>query len=952
MGRTDTWTIAVAILFLVVGTLTLNPADALAQSAIAGLVTDESGGVLPGVTVEASSPALIEGARVAVSDGQGRYIVEALRPGTYAVKFTMPGFNTLIRDGLELASNFTAPVNAQMKVGALEESVTVTGQSPLVDVQRTAARQVLTRDVLDALPTGRNNWSIGMTLPAVTSRTLAGGAVSDVGGLGGGQQAYLTIHGSAVADTRVEVDGMDANSGLGAGNNSSVYWDDGAFQEVAFETVGGTAESQVSGVVVNMLPKDGGNAFTGAGFLTYADGGFYSQNFNDDLQRRGLLAPPDLNELWDYNASLGGPVKPGRLWFFGSLRYWGTDRTVPLTFNQPGVNEQGQYPYRNILESYFGRLTSQLSDKNKLAGFFSWMPRNRPYINTSAGLNTAVSYAPSGTMWAPTITPLVGQVKWTSTITNRTLLEAGYSINHYSFGTYYQDFIPEGAIKRVDTVRSTQWGAGDGDTTFVSELQNISVKLSYVTGSHSFKAGLQRQHGHTITTTSINGDLFQQYQNGAPFQVTVYNTPIDGVRNELDGALGLFVQDAWTVKRLTLNGGLRYDTLKNSIPQLTSRAGAFVGARTFADREFPEWRNWSPRVGVAYDLFGTARTALKFSAGRYIAQEVASYASRYNPLGSQTDPRAWTDRNGDDRAQPDEIGPSRNALFGLASGSVSPDPDLGRAYNTLYNVSVQHQLLRNMSLSAAYYHRRFQNLRWTDNVLVTHDDYSAVNIPDPRNNGQTIPIYNLNPSRVGIVNNVDLSSTENRMVYNGFDIALTSRFGQGGTLIAGFSSGLTRNRTCQVDDPNNLRYCDQGDLRIRPDRNFKLSGTYPLPYGFTASAVFQSVPGLPRNVTWVVTRAQVPTLALSSVIVPLTAAGELFLPRMNQLDLKFGRTFRYRTWRIQPQLGIFNATNTATVLAQNNSFGPTLDRVQAILDGRVVRLSAQIDFGGGSRSSR
>jgi hypothetical protein len=196
MRKTDARTIGLATLFLTTAILLFTPTSALAQSAIAGLVTDESGGVLPGLTVEASSAALIEGARVAVSDGQGRYIVEALRPGTYTVKFTMPGFNTLIRDGIELASNFTAPVNAQMKVGALEESVTVTGQSPLVDVQRTAARQVLTRDVLDALPTGRNNWSIGMTLPAMTSRTLAGGAVSDVGGLGGGQQAYLSIHGS------------------------------------------------------------------------------------------------------------------------------------------------------------------------------------------------------------------------------------------------------------------------------------------------------------------------------------------------------------------------------------------------------------------------------------------------------------------------------------------------------------------------------------------------------------------------------------------------------------------------------------------------------------------------------------------------------------------------------------------------------------------------------------
>jgi hypothetical protein len=935
--------VGVPVLGALVGILCLG-GSVDAQSAIAGQVTDATGAVLPGVTVEAASPALIEGRRTAVTDNQGRYGIEALRPGIYKVTFTMQGFSTLIREEVELVSNFTAPINAQLKLGALEESLTVSGQSPLVDVQRTTSQQVLTRDVLDALPTGRNNWAVGMTLPAVTSRTAAGGAVSDVGGLGGGQQAYLVVHGSQVADARVEIDGMDVNSGLGSGNNSSVYFDDGAFQEVTFQTVGGTAESQISGVVVNMIPKDGGNAFTGAGFATYSNDKFYTSNYTDDLRDRGLLAPPGMNRLWDYDLSVGGPIQPNRVWFFSSMRFWGTDRTVPLTFSQPGVSESEQYDYINRLESYLGRLTSQVNPKHKVSAFYNWMPRNRPYINTSAGLNTALSYAPSGTMWAPTITPYVGQAKWTATLTNRTLVEAGYSINHYSFAILNQDFIAPGAIKKVDTVRSTQWNAGDGDTVFVSELQNATAKWSYVTGSHNLKAGFQYQWGFTRTTTNITGDLFQQYQNGRPFQVTVYNTPIDGVRNDLDAGVGLFVQDSWTVRRLTINGGLRWDYLKNSVPPQTSRAGTFVPARTFASVALPTWTNSAPRVGVAYDMFGNARTALKFSYGHYLAQEVAAYAARYNPLGSQTDPRTWTDPNGDDIAQLSEIGQSRNAAFGLAGGRTLADPDLERSYNILYNIGIQHQLFPRMSVSAAYYHRRYANLRWTDNIDTTHANYSIVNIADPRGNGQTIPIYNLDPAFNGRVTNVESNSSQNRMVYNGFDVSIHSRFGAGGTLIAGVSSGLTRSRTCEVDDPNNLRFCDHAALDIPSDKNFKLAGSYPLPWRITASAVFQSVPGLPRNITYVVSRTQVPQLTLSSVTVPLTAPGEEYLPRLNQLDLKFGKTFSFRRRSIQPQLGIFNVTNEGTVLAQNNSFGPTLGRVQSILDGRVVRLSVQVDF--------
>lgn len=921
----------------------LLPATARAQSAIAGQVTDSTGLVLPGVTVEAASPALIEGSRTSVTDGQGRYTIDGLRPGSYKVTFSISGFATLVREGIDLSSNFTAPISVQMKVGALTESVTVSGASPLVDVQRTASQQVLTREQMDQLPTGRNNWSVGMTLPGISSRTSTGGAVSDVGGIGGGQQAYLTIHGSAIGDSRIEIDGMDVNSGLGGGNNSSVYFDDGAFQELAFQTVGGTAESQVSGVVVNMIPKDGGNQFNGAGIATYSNESLYSSNYSDDLKARGLLSPSTMQQLWDYNASVGGPLKDRKLWFFGSFRNWGSDKTIADTFSQPGVAEGGKYSYVNKLESYMGRVTAQVSQQHKLSGFYSWMPRHRPYINTSAGINASVNYSVNGTMKAETLRPYVTQLKWTSTISSHTLFEGGYSVNHYKFYTFNQDFIKPGAVKKMDTTLLNQWNAGDGDTTFDSELENYVAKFSYVTGSHAFKSGFQFQRGLSATFATRPSDLFQQYQNGRPFQVMVSNTPIDNTRSLLDGAVGIFVQDQYTFGRLTLNGGIRYDWLRNSIPEQSSPAGRFVPARTFAGVSVPDWKNWSPRAGLAYDLFGNARTAVKFSYGRYIAQEVAGYAARYNPLGTQNDARAWTDLNGDDIAQVNEIGPSRNTLFGLAAGSVRPDPGLERAYNDLVNVGVQHQLIRNVSVSAAFYHRKYSNIRWTNNLLVTEADFAQVGIPDPRGNGQTITVFNLAPAKNGLVQNVDQTSN-NTMRYNGFDIAVMSRFAKGGTLVAGMSAGLLATNTCQVPDPNSLRFCDQTSMDIPYDKNYKVSGAYPLPWGVVASVSIQSIPGLPRNITYVVTRTQVPNLTVSSVTVPLNAPGTSYLPRLNQVDLKFSKSVRFGRTQFRPELGLFNVANSATYLSQNNSFGAALDRVQSILDGRVIRFGVQVGF--------
>jgi hypothetical protein len=923
--------------------IALMPGIAHAQSAIAGQVTDATGGVLPGVTVEASSPVLIEGARSGVTDAQGRYTIDALRPGTYRVTFTLTGFSTMVREGIELASNFTAPVSVQMRVGTVQEAITVTGETPLVDVQRTSQAPVITSELLEALPTGRNSWGAGMTLPGMTSRNLGGSQVSDVGGIGAGQQAYLSIHGSSISDTHYEMDGMNVTSTSGAGNNTSVYFDDAQVQEYTYDTIGGGAESQISGVVINMVPKEGGNRVRGTGVANWANSSLYNSNYNDELRQQGLLTPSEMKELWDYNMSVGGPIRQDRLWFFTSYRQWGSDKTVPVTFNQPGVSQEGPYSYINRLYSTLVRLTSQINKQNKFSAYYAWMPRTRPYINTSAGINLGVSYAPSGTMWAPTFSPYVGQLKWTSTISSRLLAEAGYSINHYSFGTLNQDFIAPAAVTKEDTVLATQWNAGDGDTRFAYVSQTAIAKVSYITGSHSLRAGLQYQTGWFQTSNEFPGDLDQQYANGVPFQVQVFNSPVNA-RSDLDAAIGLFVQDAWTVGRLTAHGGLRWDYLEASVPAQSAPAGTFVPARTAAAVELPKWKNWSPRVGLAYDLFGDARTALKFSYGRYVAQEGTTYPARYNPVGGANELRTWTDANRDDIAQVSEIGPTRNVLFGLPAGRNVPDPNFGRAHNTLLNVGAQHQILPKLSVSGGYYRRVYRDPLFTDNILTTHADYTLVNIADPWNAGGTIPIYNLNADKLGLVSNYDTNSDDNRQTYNGFDISLNARFGQGGTLITGFSSGLTRNATCQVDDPNNLRFCDEDQYDIRFDKNFKLAGSYPLPWGIAASAVLQSVPGLPRRITYVVSRAQVPNLTLSSVTVPLTRPGEEYLPRLNQVDIKFLKNIRYRGLRMRPELGIFNLTNTATVLAQNNSFGPNLDRVQAIVDGRVVRLGMQVDF--------
>ena len=938
------------------------PGVAFAQTGdISGQVTDNTGGVLPGVTVEASSPALIEGSRVSVTDGQGRYSLTLLRTGTYSVAVSLPGFSTVVREGVEVVTNFTATVDAELSVGSIEETITVSGEAPLVDVQRTVQSEVISRDVVDSLPTGRNPWGVGMTLPGMTTRSAAGLAVGEVGGIGGAQQNYLMRHGSDQGDSHTEIDGMNVSSGFGGGEHNALYHDDGQVQEYTYDSIGGTSEHQTSGVIINLVPKEGGNTVTGSAYASFANEGMYTSNYSPAQAAQGLKAPSQVKKLWDYNFSLGGPLVADRLWFFASTRFWGNDKTSPVTFDQPGVDAGENYSFENNLKSGLLRLTAQANTSNKVNVSYNVLHRYRPFINTSAGPNPSVAYTREGTMRSPTLTPYVGQVKWTSTLNNRMLLETGYSINHMSFGTYYQDFIAPGAITREDTSLRQQWSAGDTNTLRVTEMNYASSKLSIVTGSHSAKIGFSYSWGYDTSQVRVNGDLHQQYSNGVPTSVQVYSTPTLRARNEVAQQIGFFAQDSWTIDRLTVNGGVRFDYFKGNVPAQEAGAGRFVPARSVAAFDaFPTFSDISPRIGLAYDISGDGRTALKFAVGRYVEQEATGYPGGFNVLRTSNETRPWSDTNGDDIAQDSEIGAARNAKFGLPGSRAVADPSLSRNNNYSVNANLEHELRPGLSISGGYYYRKYSNFRETHNSLTSASDYDSAQYADPRGNGRSVTVSWLNAAMIGKVDNF-IRNTENWRNYNGFDINLNARFGDGGVLSTGFSAGRIVKNDCDYEDPNGRThggrpffakggpFCDQTQFDIPFDKTFKMHGAYPLPLPsniptIAISGVFQSVPGDVRTISKVVTRRNFPQATFGYTIIPLSQPGEDYLPRHNQLDLKLNTTIEAGNARIRPELAIYNLINVDTILVQNNFHGGSLDNIAAIIDGRVIRLGVNITF--------
>ena len=342
---------------------------AYAQSAIVGVVKDTSGAAMPGVTVEAASPVLIEKVKSAVTDSDGSYRITDLRPGTYTVTFSLTGFNTFKRDALELRSEFTATLNAEMSVGSLQETITVTGASPIVDVSSTTKSQVLDRETLDAIPTGRTIQGMGQLITGVSLNS------PDVGGSRAMQQTYMSGHGAGASQVTVQVDGMMVN-GIDVDGAVQNYFNSSMSQEMVYTTSGASADVAGGGVRLNMIPRDGGNTFSGSLFLGYQNESFQSDNLTDSLIARGLKSTDGIGKLSNTEAALGGPIKKDRLWFFASARNFvldtlpantfygiegtGTPTSAPLPSTEKAVDAQS-------IRSVQLRFTWQMSDKNKLA---------------------------------------------------------------------------------------------------------------------------------------------------------------------------------------------------------------------------------------------------------------------------------------------------------------------------------------------------------------------------------------------------------------------------------------------------------------------------------------------------------------------------------------------------------------------------------------------------------
>jgi hypothetical protein len=599
------------------------PTTVFAQASITGTVRDASGAVLPGVTVEASSPALIEKVRTAVTDDTGQYRIENLRPGAYAVTFTLTGFSTVQREGIELAGSFTATVSVELRVGSLEETITVTGETPVVDVQNVTQQRVIDPDVIAALPTGRSDRALGALIPGVV-----GGQDGGIPGAQGG----LTVHGSGSGT--IMQSGVAITQGFGTNGSNNSLPNMASLQEVSYDISAGSAEMPVGGVRINFTPKDGGNTFNGTLFGTFANHSMQGSNYTKALQDAGLRAPSTLERMWEVNPGFGGPIKRDRLWFYAAYRHYMNALSPPgavfnLNANKPDVwtyapDTSGRQPTNDAtFKDFTARLTWQATPRNKLALTWTEQP-------TCFCLETiAATVAPEASVRRYYLVRNV-ILDWLSPVTNRVLLEAAAVPYRYQHVTRdISEFTSPAMVSVVDQgLGNLVYRAPQGTNNLPSPFRNTDyitsfyrAAASYITGAHAFKVGAT--FGTLADPTSsfpATQPFNYRFNNGVPNQITLFATPSE-VEFNADVDLGIYAQDKWTIDRLALSYGLRYDHFKTSYPAQTLGPGPLVPTRHI---ELPKaagvsWHDVSYRTGAVYDLFGDGKTAVRVTLNKYLS---------------------------------------------------------------------------------------------------------------------------------------------------------------------------------------------------------------------------------------------------------------------------------------------------------------------------------------------
>ena len=967
--------------------LVLLPAAAFAQSSsITGVVKDSSGAVLPGVTVEASSEALIEKVRSTVTDNAGQYRIVDLRVGKYTVTFSLTGFSTVKHEDVELGSDFIATVSVEMKVGAIAETITVTGETPIVDVQSAKRQRTIDNDLVQALPTAKGYASIMLLIPSMVQ---SGGGIPNVQ-----LQPGMIVFGGQGGrgnEGRVQVDGLNTGASLNGGGVSGYRQDIENATEIAMSTSGGLGENEVGGPAMNIVPQTGGNTFKQHFFFTGLNGSMQSDNFTQRLIDAGLRRPNHTNYIYDTSVSSGGPIIKDKLWFFGLLYYRGTGSDISMFHNLnagdvtkwtyvANVNDPAKSDSNGPLQPNL-RLTFQVSQRNRLSLFWD------EQISSDSIAQGNSTTAPEVGGWNHGF-QRVQQAKWTSATTSKLLLEAGVGTYLSNWNTRETPGNNRALLQVTEQCPASTGCANNGGiANLVYRGQNSwnadwigahtwNAAASYVTGANNMKFGYNGAY-HVDNRAPGGQDLSYRFQNGVPNQLTEnirYYRTLSRVKYH-----AFYAQDSWTHNRLTIQGAVRYDHPWSEYPEQSIGGVTFLPAVT----TFPESRgvvgynDITPRVGAVFDISGNGKTALKFNMGRYLEAAVNGNGNYSALLPASRVPvsvtRTWTDRNGNftpdcDLQNPlaqsttvDFCGQINQLAFGRSNPTLAYDPNIMQGWGVRpgdlqVGVTLQREVLPRVSLEVGYTRRWLQNFTVTENRATSVADYTPFSITAPLDSrlpnggGYVISgLYDVVQAKAGVTDNYRTYAPNYGsmyQIYNGIDVNVNARLRNGLTVQGGTNTGQRVTDYCEIRAklPGQTGPFSTGSeipafALLNPNCHFApgiltrgtAAGSYTVPrIDVLLSAAFQSSPGGPLSANYVMTAAQVaqtlgrvPSGNVTNLTINLLDSSQARGERVNQLDFRIGKILRFGGQRAVISADLFNALNSDAILTYNQSFTPS-----------------------------
>jgi hypothetical protein len=993
--------------------LLLVPTWAAAQGlgTIAGVVKDASGAVLPGATVEVASPALIEKARMAVTNESGQYTIISLPPGIYTVTFTLPGFSTTRREGVQMLANFTAKVDAEMKVGGVAETVDVTAETPLVDTQSSAVARAVTKEIIRMVPTGGTMYQLASMMVGVEMTRSA--AVVDVGGSTGSPvQAQLQAHGGAPGDEVQMIDGLKVGNMMSNSGRTNQTLSPLLFEQIDVQISGHGGDSPSIGVQSNLIPRTGGNSFHGTLLANGSTNALQSNNLTSRLKALGLTDTTRLKNMYDINGGFGGPVVRDRLWFFATGRYQTNTSYIaglyfpkdPTSFVR--VEDKTRQAFDDqFIWDYTTRLTAAITQKMRLNGFIQiqhkWWPHWAITAATSPESVARVDWP--GRLY---------QVSWTWTATNRLLFEAGTNLGDSSdtilprpgevngLGAPVRVVEQGGTFNGVAIAPITYGPFGDVIYETPMHQQGSRASMSYVTGRHEFKIGMDLQRGfRERIAANFSNDIRYRTQNFVLNQVTIF-APSGHYRSNLDYNLGFFLQDRWRMGRLSVSPGLRFEFQKESNDAYTAGPTTYTPTRnlSFPSANVVNWKEVNPRLGVSYDLFGNGKTALKASAARGVAQEGLNTADSIHPAVALSTSVARTviaDSNLNNVADCNLLNPLANGECGpwLTSGFggtipiTKQDPRTlsawgVRPWNWEFSTGFQHQLTDRVSAGFTYYRRINGGFLVTDNTANTAADFTQFSLTVPTDSrlptsGQKVTVFDINPTLASgasfsATNNVTTFASDYGHQYrhwNGFD-AMTNVRLQRVTLQGGVTAGKTMLDNCEVAKklPEVLNIIGLGGIVTGTtplefchyetgwQPQIKLFASYDVPWhGLRVSSTFASTagPGLQAGVIY--SNADV-TAVLGRGIsgggnktINVFSPDSTFGDRLNRLDLRFSKIFRLREGNtLDANFDIYNSTNSDAAITETTTYsgvnGGAWRKPTGVIQGRIFKFGMRWDF--------